>query len=142
MTQHWLTWAILSATFAAATTILSKVGVRDAHPDAAQLVRTAVVLVAVVGLIASTGRWRQVGSLSRTNLTYLTLAGLATAASWVCYYRALAAGDASRVAVVDKLSVPLVALAAVALLGERLGALGWLGIALAAVGATLVTFDR
>jgi bacterial/archaeal transporter family protein len=142
MAEPWVFWALVSAAFAAATAILSKVGLRGVDPDAAQLVRTAFVLVAVGLLVAATGRWRGAASFTRANWAFLALAGLATAASWVCYFRALAVGDASRVAVVDKLSVPMVAVVAVLLFSERLGVQGWLGVALAAVGAALVSLAK
>jgi transporter family protein len=133
---------MLSAGFAAATALLSKVGLREVDPDVAQVIRTAVVLVAVTGLVAVSGRWRDAARLTGVTWVCLTLAGLTTAASWVCYFRALAVGDASRVAAVDKLSVVMIAAAAALLLGERLGALGWLGVALAVVGIMLVSASK
>jgi bacterial/archaeal transporter family protein len=142
MTNSWILWALLSAAFAAATAILSKVGLRGVDPNAAQLVRTAVVFVAVGLLAAATRRWRDPAGFTPATWGYLVLAGLATAASWVCYFRALAVGEAARVATVDKLSVPIVAVAAVLLLGEPLGARGWLGVVLATCGAVLVGWGK
>jgi transporter family protein len=130
----WLVWALLAAAFAATTAILSKVGLRGVEPDAAQVVRTAVVLAAVTCLAAASGRWRGIASFTASTWTYLTLAGVATAASWVCYFRALSTSEASRVAAVDKLSVPLVAVIGALALGERLGVQGWIGVALATRG--------
>src|SRR5262245_2025159 len=126
VTTHWLFWAILSAVFAAATAILSKVGLRGVDADAAQFIRTAVVFVVVGVAAACSGAWRRTAEFTSSAWMYLALAGFATAASWLCYYRALAVGDASRVAAVDKLSVPMVAVVAAVLLSERLGAVGWL----------------
>ena len=111
--------------------MLSKIGLRGTDPDVGQFVRTLVVLAAVAALIATTGRVHDLGRLSARTWMFLGLAGLATAASWICYFRALAVGDASRVAAVDKLSVPLVAVIAALAIGEQLGVLGWLGVALA-----------
>ena len=144
MTDNWLFWAILSAAFAAATAVLSKIGLTDAKLDAdlGQFVRTAVVLATVGILVTATGRWRGLPSVEGRTWMFLALAGLATAASWVCYFRAMKVGEAARVAAVDKLSVPLVALFAVLALGERLSALGWLGVLFAAAGAVLVSIGK
>jgi transporter family protein len=142
MQSHWLIWAILSAAFAAGTAVMSKLGLRDVHPDLAQLVRTAVVMAAVVALNAANGGWARMSELTRSSWIYLSLAGIATAASWICYFRALSIGDASRVATVDKLSVPLVACAGVLLLGERLSLLGWLGVLTAFSGVTLLALSK
>ncbi|MDB5468840.1 MAG: protein of unknown function transrane [Caulobacter sp.] len=134
----WLFWALLAAVFAAATAILAKVGVKDTPSDLATLVRTLVV-VAFAGLIvAVSGQWRSVGDLTPRTLMFLTLSGLATGTSWLCYFRALKLGEAARVAPLDKLSVVLVAIMGVAFLGERLTVKNWLGVALIAVGAVLV----
>ncbi len=134
----WLFWALLAAVFAAATAILAKVGVRDTPSDLATLVRTLVV-VAFAGLIvAVSGQWRSVAELTPRTLMFLTLSGLATGASWLCYFRALKLGEAARVAPLDKLSVVLVAIMGVAFLGEHLSWKNWLGVALIAVGAVLV----
>ncbi len=134
----WLFWALLAAVFAAATAILAKAGVKDTPSDLATLVRTLVV-VAFAGLIvAVSGQWRSFGDLTPRTLMFLTLSGLATGASWLCYFRALKLGEASRVAPLDKLSVVLVAIMGVAFLGEQLSWKNWLGVALIAGGAVLV----
>jgi len=136
--EPWLLWAILSATFAALMTILAKVGLKDIDPDFAQLIRTAVVLPSLAVLVLMTGKWQAVGNWNSRTWLFLTLSGLATAASWICYFRALDIGQASRVAAVDKLSVVIVALLAAATLHERLGPVSWCGILLVAAGlATL-----
>lgn len=140
--MNWLSWALLSAAFAAATTILSKIGLRGANPDAAQLVRTAITLVIVAVVVAGSGEWRNIGQFTSRTWLWLALAGVATAASWICYYRALALGDATRVAVVDKLSVAMIAVVAASALGERLNSLGWLGVVLACAGAGLISLGR
>lgn len=134
----WVFWSLLAAVFAAATAILAKVGVRETPSDLATLVRTLVV-VAFAGLIAiATGQWRGVGELAPRTWLFLTLSGLATGASWLCYFRALKLGDAARVAPLDKLSVVLVAVLGTAFLGEQLSLKNWLGVAMIAGGAVLV----
>ncbi|MFO0988176.1 MAG: EamA family transporter [Alphaproteobacteria bacterium] len=134
----WQFWAVAAAVFAALTAIFAKVGVEDVDSDLATFVRTVVILFAVAGLLLASGQWRGFASLTQRSYAFLALSGLATGASWLCYFRALKIGDAARVAPLDKLSVVLVAVFAAAFLGERLGALNWLGIALIAGGAILV----
>jgi transporter family protein len=142
MTDSWQFWALLSAGFAALTAVLSKLGVRDVDPDAALLIRTAVVIVLLSAAIPLTRSKPLLdGFTSRTSL-YLVLAGLATAASWACYFRALKVGDVARVAAVDKLSVVLAAVIAAAAIGERIGAVGWVGVLLVGAGAALLSLGR
>src|SRR5262245_45910081 len=112
LTQNWLLWALLAATFAALMSIFTKLGLQGVNPDAAQLARTAVVLLAMVGLLFATGTWREMPEWNGRIWLYLVLSGLATCASWLCYFRALDVGDASRVAAVDKLSLVIVAVGA------------------------------
>jgi transporter family protein len=132
-------WAFLSAGFAALTAIFAKVGVEKIAPDVATLIRTVVVLMMLTAIVVTTGQYRlMAGTPSRAYL-FLILSGLATGASWLCYFRALHIGDAARVAPIDKLSVVLVAGFSVAFLGERLSVTNWLGVALIAAGAWLVT---
>ena len=137
----WKSWAFLSAVFAALTAIFAKVGVRAIDPDLATLIRTLVILALVAGIVAFTGAWHP-GAVPGRTWVFLVLSGLATGASWVCYFRALQIGDASKVAPVDKLSVVLVAVFAVAFLGERPGARDWLGIALVAAGVVVLALKR
>ncbi len=135
----WQLWALASAVFAALTAIFAKVGIEQVHPDVATLVRTAVVLVALSALVLATQQLRELGALSARSWLFLTLSGLATGASWWCYFRALSVGDAARVAPLDKLSVVLVAVFGVGFLGERLAPVNWAGIVLVGLGAWLVT---
>lgn len=137
--SSWQMWALLSAFFAALTAIFAKVGVQGINPDFATFVRTIVILLALGAILAATGGWEDVGAISTRTWTFLALSGLATGASWVCYFRALKVGDAARVAPVDKLSVVIVAIFAVVFLGERLSLAGWAGVALIAAGAMLIT---
>jgi transporter family protein len=139
-TPAWLVWALLSACFAALTAIFAKIGLEGIDSDFATLVRTVVILVVLAGFVAYADKWSNPLELHPKTVLFLVLSGLATGASWVCYFRALKIGDASKVAPIDKLSVVLVALFAVVLLGERPGAREWLGIIL--VGAGVVVLAR
>lgn len=138
----WQAWALLAAAFAALTAIFGKVGVESINSDFAVLIRTAVILAVTAAIVASTGAWQPLASVSSRSWIFLTLSGLATGASWLCYYRALKLGPASQVAPIDKLSIVLVAVFAALFLGERLTAKNWLGVALVAVGALLVASKR
>src|ERR1700754_5360732 len=136
--SSWQTWALLSAVFAALTAIFAKVGVENINPDLATFIRTIVVLVSFALLLFATGQFVTPNAVSAKTWTFLVLSGLATGASWLCYFRALKLGDAARVAPIDKLSVVLVALFGVIFLGERLSGVNWAGVALIGVGAVLV----
>ena len=139
LAASWTLWALLSAVFAALTAIFAKIGVGGVDSDLATFIRTLIVAAALGLLLTATGRL-QPTALSPKTRTFLTLSGLATGASWLCYFRALKLGDAARVAPIDKLSVVLVALFGVLFLGERLSTTNWLGVALIACGALLVAF--
>lgn len=134
----WQTWALLSALFAALTAIFAKVGVETINSDLATFIRTVVILIMLAAIVAATGQFRAPATVSGRTYFFLLISGLATGASWLCYFRALKLGDAARVAPVDKLSVVLVAVFGVALLGERLSTANWLGVLLIAAGAALV----
>ncbi|ACB78940.1 protein of unknown function DUF6 transmembrane [Methylorubrum populi BJ001] len=136
----WRFWALLSAGFAAATAILAKVGIDGVAPDVATFVRTLVVVAFAGAILMAAGQTRELGHLSGRNLVFLILSGLATGASWLCYFRALALGEAGRVAPLDKLSVVLVAVFGVLFLGERLASHHWLGVGLIAAGAGLLAW--
>ena len=138
MTAAWLPWALASAGFAALTAILAKIGVSGVNSDLATLIRTVVILGVCIAIVTATGQWRPVTDLEPRTLVFLGLSGLATGASWLCYFRALKLGDAARVAPVDKLSVVLVAVFGVTLLGERLSAQAWAGVVLTGIGVLLV----
>lgn len=134
----WQVWAVLSAGFAALTAIFAKVGIENINSDLATFFRTIVILVVVAALLFVTKEWQSPSSISARTYVFLTLSGLATGASWLCYFRALKIGEASRVAPIDKLSVVLVAAFAFIFLGEKLSALHWFGVALIAAGAILL----
>lgn len=138
MTQAWQFWALLSAVFAALTAIFAKIGVAVVTSDFATLIRTAVILVVVVSIVAVTGQWQRPTEISGRTWLFLGLSGLATGASWLAYFRALKLGDAARVAPVDKLSIIFVAVFGVLFLGEKLNLINWLGVGLIAAGALLL----
>lgn len=138
----WIGYALLSAAFAALTAILAKLGLEGIDSDYATLVRTAVIAVVLATFVVVLGKWRNPATLPSRSLVYLVLSGLATGASWVCYFRALKLGDASKVAPIDKLSVALVAVFAVVFLGERPAPRDWLGIGLVVAGVLLLSLRR
>lgn len=140
MLASWQLWAGLAAAFAALTAVLAKLGIAGIDSNLATLLRTAVVLVALSLLLLGTGQlqWDSLKGLPRASVAALVLSGLATGASWLCYFRALELGPVSRVAPIDKLSVVVVALLGTLLLGEQLGARAWIGVGLIAVGGVLV----
>lgn len=141
-TSNWFAWALGSAFFAALTAILAKLGLAGVDSDLATLLRTFVIAVTLGGIVLATGKWQDPTTLPVKALTFLVLSGLATGASWLCYFRALKVGEASRVAPVDKLSVLLVAVLAVAFLGERPSARDWLGIAMVGGGVLVLSLKR
>jgi bacterial/archaeal transporter family protein len=138
LVSAWQFWALLSAAFAALTAIFAKVGVEQINSDFATLIRTMLILGVAATIVAATGQWQPLASVSGRTYAFLTLSGLATGASWLCYFRALKIGDAARVAPIDKLSIVLVALFGVMFLGERLSGVNWLGVVLIAGGALLI----
>jgi transporter family protein len=138
--SSWQFWAVLSAVFAALTAIFAKIGIENINSDFATFIRTIVILVTLAFILLATGQFQNPGSVSGRTYLFLVLSGLATGASWICYFRALKIGEAAKVAPVDKLSVVLVALFGVIFLGERLSTPNWLGVALIAVGAVLVAY--
>ncbi|MBC7843037.1 MAG: EamA family transporter [Gemmatimonadaceae bacterium] len=140
--NSWFTWALLSAVFAAMTAIFAKLGIEGIDSDYATLIRTAVVIIVLAAFVALAGKWSDPRLLSSRTWLFLTLSGLATGASWVCYFRALKVGDASKVAPVDKLSLVLVAIFAFAFLGERPSAREWAGIVMVAGGVLVLAYKR
>ena len=138
----WLVWALLSAAFAALTAIFAKIGLEGVDSDLATLIRTTVILVVLAGFVYATGKWSDPLALSGRTLAFLVLSGLATGASWVCYFRALKIGDASKVASVDKGSLVLVALFAFVFLHERPSLREWTGILMVAGGVLVLALRR
>jgi bacterial/archaeal transporter family protein len=138
----WFAWALGSAVFAALTAIFAKIGLEGVDSDLATLIRTVVILMVLTGFVYFTGKWSNPFDLHTKTWVFLVLSGLATGASWVCYFRALKVGDASKVAPVDKLSLLLVALFAVLFLGERPSGREWIGILLVGVGVLTLAWKR
>ena len=138
LTTSWQFWALLSALFAALTAIFAKVGVSDIHPDVATFVRTVVILFCLAGILCAAGQVHALTRIPLKTIGFLVLSGIATGASWICYFRAMKLGTASQVAPVDKLSVVLVAVLGLIFLGEQLSVTGWAGVVLVAIGAVLV----
>ena len=138
----WFYWAVASAVFAALTAIFAKIGIQGVDSDLATLVRTAIIIIVLAAFVWFAGKWSNPLELSAKTWLFLGLSGLATGASWVCYFRALQVGEASKVAPVDKLSLVLVAVFAFAFLGERPSLREWTGIVMVASGVLILSFKR
>ena len=134
----WLLFACASALFAGLTAVLAKQGVRTTDSTLATALRTPVVLVGAWAMTALSGSIRELGAVDARSLIYLLASGLATGASWLCYFKALQLGDVSRVAPVDKMSTVLTVIMAVLLLGEGLSAIGTAGLVLVTIGTLLM----
>lgn len=138
--SSWQFWALLSAAFAALTAVFAKVGIENINPDFATFIRTVIILIVLGAILLASGQFQSPATISGKTWAFLGLSGLATGASWLCYFRALKIGNAAQVAPIDKLSVVLVAVFGAAFLGERLSGANWLGVALIAAGAVLVAY--
>lgn len=140
MQTDWRFWALGSAAFAALTAVLAKVGVSGVNANLATVIRTGVILVCSTVLVWATGAGRGWTTLGGRTWLFLVLSGMATGLSWLCYFRALQLGEASRVAPVDKLSVVFVMILAAAFLGERLSWPQWLGGGFVLAGVILIAW--
>lgn len=139
MTNYsWQSWALASAFFAGLTAVLAKVGVREMDSNLATFVRTIVILVLAGSIVMWQGTFKSLSHLDARSITFLVFSGLATGASWLCYFHALKIGPASRVAPIDKLSVVFVLIMAAIFLGESLTLKAVLGVSLMVAGAILV----
>ena len=138
--MNWIVWSLLSALFAAATALLAKLGVRDVDPNLATAVRTTVVVLFAWLIALSLGAHGGLVHIDRRSWMFLIASGIATGLSWICYFRALSLGQASKVAPIDKLSVVFVIALAAPLLGEALTARKVLGGVLIAAGAIVLAF--
>ena len=130
----WFTFALLSAVFAALTSILAKIGIEGVPSNLATAIRTAVVLVMAWGIVVLTGEIGGIGNISGRSWLFLCLSGAATGLSWLCYYRALQDGPASIVAPVDKLSVLVTVAFSRLVFGEKLGRRAAAGLLLLTLG--------
>ncbi len=138
----WFYWAMLSAVFASLTAIFAKVGLEGIDSDYATLIRTIVIIIFLTAIVFSSNKWVNPLKINNKSLLFLLLSGLATGASWLCYFRALKIGEASKVAPVDKLSLVLVALFAFVFLGERPSLREWTGISLVALGVLILGLKK
>ena len=137
----WLPFALGSAFFAALTAILGKVGVSEVNSDFATFIRTIVILVVTILIVSMRGEWQRIDSVPMKSLVFLGFSGVATGLSWLCYYRALQLGPASKVAPVDKLSVAFVILLSVFLLKESLTWKAALGGVLVVAGSLVLALS-
>lgn len=139
--NQWSVWAVGAALLAALTSLLAKFGLEGLPSNLATFLRTLVVLIFLGAVVLLRGEWLPISELPRRSLVFLLLSGVATAGSWLCFFRALKMGPVARVAPIDKLSVVLVAFGGVALLGESLTPPQWAGVVLISVGAALVAWS-
>jgi transporter family protein len=137
----WLTWSLLSAVFAAATAILAKLGVEKIDSNLATAIRTSVVVVFTWLMVAIATPAGSGTGITRKSWIFLVLSGLATGLSWICYFRALKMGPASRVAPIDKLSVVLVILLSALVLHEKITVTKAIGGVLIAAGAIAIALE-
>lgn len=134
----WAVFAVLSAVFAALTSILAKIGIEGVNSNLATALRTMVVLVMAWLMVFITGAQSGVGEISRKSWVFIILSGLATGASWLCYYRALQTGEASKVVPIDKLSVVITLVLALVFLHEKFTAKSLVGCVLITAGTLLM----
>ncbi len=134
----WMILAILSAVFAALTSILAKVGIDGVNSNLATAIRTFVVLLMAWSMVFLTDAQGGIGSISRKSWVFLILSGLATGASWLCYYKALQIGEASKVVPIDKMSVVITLVLAFVFLHEKINAKSIIGCILITAGTLLM----
>ena len=134
----WFVFALLSAVFAALTTLLAKIGIQGVNSNLATAIRTMVVVVMAWGMVFLTNAQSGITEISRKSWIFLTLSGLATGASWLCYYRALQIGEASKVVPVDKLSVVITLVLAFVFLHEQFTAKSLIGCVLIGIGTMIM----
>lgn len=134
----WFVFALMSAVFAALTSILAKVGIEGVNSNLATAIRTVVVVVMAWGMVFLTGAQTGIGEIGKKSWLFLILSGLATGASWLCYYRALQVGEASKVVPVDKFSVVITLILAFLFLHEKFTARSLAGCALIGAGTLLM----
>ena len=134
----WFVFAVLSAVFAALTSILAKVGIEGVNSNLATAIRTLVVLIMAWGMVFLTNTQGGISDISKKSWLFLILSGLATGASWLCYYRALQIGEASKVVPIDKLSVVITLVLAFVFLHEKITTNSLIGCILIALGTLLM----
>ena len=136
----WVTLAILSAIFAAATTILAKIGIKGIDSNVATAIRTVVILLLAWGIVIGQGHLKNLTSIPKVSWIFLILSGVTTGLSWLCYFKALQIGKAAPVAAIDKMSMIFTLLLAITFLGESTSKWGMVGIALMATGAMMIAY--
>ena len=134
----WFVFAVLSAVFAALTSILAKVGIDGVNSNLATAIRTVIVVLMSWGMVFITGAQGGLSEISKKSWLFLILSGLATGASWLCYYRALQIGDASKVVPIDKLSVVITLVLAFVFLKEEFTAKSFIGCLLIGAGTLIM----
>lgn len=136
----WKIFAIMSALFAGMTAVLAKIGVKNISSNLATFIRTVIIIIFLSIIIVIRKEWKNPLLIDRHSLIFLTLSGITTGLSWLCYFRALQAGPASLVTPIDKLSLVFAVILSLLFLGERLGAYQWIGICLITSGALIIIF--
>ena len=134
----WLLFAVLSSVFAALTSILAKIGIKDVNSNLATAIRTAAVLIMSWGIVFLTNAQKGMGQISRKSWVFLILSGLATGVSWLCYYKALQIGEASKVVPIDKMSVVITLVLAFIFLHEQFTTKSLIGCMLIGAGTLLM----
>lgn len=134
----WLIFAVLSSVFAAATSILAKMGIEGVNSNLATAIRTVVVVIMAWGMVFLTNTQAGIADISRRSWIFLILSGIATGASWLCYYRALQIGDASKVVPIDKMSVVITLVLAFFILHEQFTIKSVIGSVLITAGTLLM----
>ena len=134
----WMIFAVLSAVFAALTSILAKIGIEGVNSNLATAIRTIVVVIMAWGMVFLTHAQNGLAEISKKSWIFLILSGLATGASWLCYYKALQMGDASKVVPIDKLSVVITLILAFVLLHEQFTAKSLIGCILIGAGTLIM----
>lgn len=137
--MQWLIFSLLSATFAAITAILAKIGVKDVNSNLATAIRTIIIMVFAWGIVFFQGAHKQLGNISKFSLLFLILSGIATGVSWLFYFRALQIGNVSKVAPIDRLSLVLTIILGAIILKEHVNLLIIAGAVLMSIGAILIT---
>ncbi|NMC36345.1 EamA family transporter [Candidatus Beckwithbacteria bacterium] len=138
----WLIFAFLSATFAALTAILAKIGIKDVNSNLATAIRTVVILLFAWGIVFAQGTYKQLGSISKYTLLFLILSGLATGMSWLFYFRALQLGNANKVVPIDKMSLVFTIILAALLLKEKITWSVALGTILMTAGTLIIALVK
>lgn len=140
--NSWIIFAILSAVFAAATSILAKIGIKGVDSNLATAIRTVVIMIFAWAIVFAQGHIKSITSLSKTTWIFLILSGVATGLSWLFYFRALQLGDASRVVPIDKLSLVLTVIMAAVFLNEKLSLASITGSILITIGVLIIAIFK